>query len=548
MSIIDSHRPSSASERFRRIFSGTQSQIGRRKQPSPSTTPYQLIPGLGRELSISEIGQVAGKFGRYLRIFCEYVCPSAKFKTIFVESNETVDQSIEKVVSQLNSEGDRIHGQCALFEVIGRLPVNSKAINETGSVNDPGEVFSELSSRPLPLDANTLNIFSLTAPAQGLCRRLELRKQARAPMLPIPNRSRSRGDSRRSSPLRAVGPMIAPSSPYLLLIKGSRPDRDYIFHNFFNISQGGLDEVRMGTSEYDDIRLYPSPDARIHRENIIVNGNGFVDSKSPIRFMAKHLQGNGKSKSIWLSVISTYNAAQPDCPLMISLNWETLTDSNIFPVSRCLEPGDILRIDSTNLVYVFIYKDSDTVPEHRLSLGFLTLPQLPPGKPPIGQNGNRSAARTARIDALVRKTSTTSNHGVGSSSVFPKPSNVDVVIGTLFPRTHFKNGNSNWGETGGILPDVGVAAGCFAHLLRSVVKYGVESAGQNYVTHISEDELLREISQSLSKELEKLNKVSTDFLVLFTTFLIRVLTETIFDFYIKVNYILFIFTNIEFKI
>ena len=506
--MIDSHRPSSTSERFRRIFSGPQMQVGRRKQPSPTSVPSQAIPGQGRELSISEISQVAGKTGRYLRIFCEYVCPSAKFKTVFVETNETVNQCVEKVVTQLRSEADSIPGQCDLYEVIGRLPVNSKAINETGSVNDPGEVFTELSSRPLPPDANMLDIFSLMAPAQGLCRRLELRKQASSPIFTFPIRTRNRGDIRIPSSQSVNVPMVAPSSPYLLLIKGSRPEHDYIIHNFSNIVHGRLGEVRMGTSQYDDIRLYLAPDAKTQRENIIINGKGYIDSKSPIHFTAKDLQGNGKSKSIWLSVHSTYNAVQPECPLMISLNWETLTDSNTLPVNRCLEPGDILRIDSSSLVYVFIYKDSETVPDHRLSLGFLTLPQLPNGKPPIGQNGNRSAARTARIDALVRRTSSSSNQSVNGFSVFPKPSKVDVVIGTLFPRTHNKNGTSNWGETGGILPDVGVAAGCFAHLLRSVVKHGVETGGQSYISHINEDELLREINQALWRELEKLNKVS----------------------------------------
>lgn len=510
MSLIDSRRSSTTSGKIRRIFHGSQSQIGHRKQSSPTIASHTL-PGLGRELSISEVGQLAGKTGRYLRVFCENVCPSAKFKTVFVQNDYTVSECIEKVVIQLSSEGNIIAGQVDLFEVIGRLPANSKAISESGTVNDPGEVFSELNSRPLPLEEKILNIFSLMAPAPGLCRRLELRKQLLSSPVSFPFRIRPRVQTTVDS-MDISSQLMAPQCPFLLLIKGSRPESDLLVHSFSDICQGKLSEMTMGTSAYNDIRLYLSPEARASRENININGEHHNGFKSPIRFIAKSHPASTDSKAIWLCISSTYNVIQPEYPLTVILNWEALTESNSFPINKSLEPGDILRIETSNLVYVFIFKDSKTVPEHNLPLGFLTLPQLPSvgGKPPTGQNGNRSAARTARIDALVRKTSSLSNRSVGGSSFLPSSSSVGVVVGNLFPRTSPKSGDSNWSEIGGILPDVEVAAGCFAHLLRSVVKHGLGTNGQNYVRHVNEDDVFQKINQTLSRELEKLNKVSRE--------------------------------------
>ncbi|VDM17679.1 unnamed protein product [Hydatigera taeniaeformis] len=508
MSLIDSRRSSTTSGKIRRIFHSSQSQIGHRKQSSPTIASHAL-PGLGRELSISEVGQLAGTTGRYLRIFCERVCPSAKFKTVFVQNDYTVSECIEKVVIQLSSEGDIVTSQVDLFEVIGRLPANSKAINESGTVNDPGEVFSELNSRPLPPEEKILNVFSLMAPAPGLCRRLELRKQLHPSSVSFPARIRPRIQNTVDSTVNSSR-LMAPQCPFLLLIKGSRPECDPLVHSFSDICRGKVSEITMGTSAYNDIRLYLSPEAKISRETVNLNGDHYNDFKSPIRFIAKNHPASTKSKAIWLCIYSTYNFIQPEYPITVILNWETLTDSNNFPINKSLEPGDIIRIETSNLVYVFIFKDSQTVPEHKLPLGFFTLPQLPSvgGKPPTGQNGNRSAARTARIDALVRKTSSLSSHSAGGSSFLPTFSSVGVVVGNLFPRTPPKSGDSNWSEMGGILPDVGVAAGCFAHLLRSVVKHGLGTNGQNYVKYINEDDLFREINQALSRELEKLNRVS----------------------------------------
>ncbi|KAL5107233.1 hypothetical protein TcWFU_000295 [Taenia crassiceps] len=513
MSLIDTHRSPSTSEKIRRIFHGSQSQIGHRKHSSPTIASHAL-PGLGRELSISEVGQLAGKTGRYLRVFCERVCPSAKFKTVFVQNDYTVSQCIEKVITQLSSEGNIFTNQVELFEVIGRLPANSKAINESGTVNDPGEVFSELSSRPLPPEERILNIFSLMAPAPGLCRRLELRNQLFSSSVSFQSRIRPRVQTTADS-IGVNSQLMAPQCPFLLLIKGSRPESDLLVHSFFDICRGELSEMTMGTSAYNDIRLYLSPEARVSREHINTNGDHYNSFKSPIRFIAKSHPVSVDSKAIWLCISSTYNATQPEYPLTVILNWETLTDSNSFPINKSLEPGDILRIETSNLVYVFIFKDSEMVPEHNLPLGFLTLPQLPSvgGKPPTGQNGNRSAARTARIDALVRKNSSLSNRSVGGSSFLPSPSSVGVVVENLFPRTSPKNGDSNWSEIGGTLPDVGVAAGCFAHLFRSVVKHGLATYGQKYAKHINEDEVLREINQTLSRELEKLNGLASQHLI-----------------------------------
>ncbi|VDD76814.1 unnamed protein product [Mesocestoides corti] len=531
MSVIDSNRPPSTSGRMRRIFSSSHSHIGRPKHTSPSPNAPSTIPGLGRELSISEIGQVAGKLGRYLRIFCERVCPSAKFKTVFIEQDDLVRQCVDKVVLQLFSEDSNVRGGCALFEVIGRLPAHSRAINDTGGVIDPGEVFTELHARPLPPFDKILNVFALMTPAPGLCRRLELRKQPRAssvspgtpekldvPLIPTqaptPPRTLNIPISGRPSPRMPPTPTTAPSSPHLLLVKGSRPEKDALVHNFSTIRRRGSEEVTMGTAEYDDIRLYLPPDVRISHENIIVNGNGHADVTSPIRFLSKTFHG-GKTKAIWICVSSGYNAIQPESPLTVVLNWETLTDASSLPINRCLEPGDVIRVESTVLSYVFIFKDSETVPEHKLTLGFLTLPQLPliGGKPPIGQNGSRSAARTARIDALVRKTSSCSSQSNSSTSAFPVASSVEFVVGILFPRTQAKSGDNNWGETGGVLPDVGVAAGCFAHLIRSIAKRGMELDGAAYAARANEDQVLREVNNSLTRELEKLQKLASQHLI-----------------------------------
>ncbi|CDS37562.1 multiple pdz domain protein [Echinococcus multilocularis] len=511
MSLIDLRRPSTGGK-IRRIFHGSQSQVGHRKQSSP-TIASQALPGLGRELSISEVGQLAGKTGRYLRIFCERVCPSAKFKTVFVQNDHTVGECIKRVVMQLSSEGSTVASQVDLFEVIGRLPANSKAISESGAVNDPGEVFSELNSRPLPPGENILNVFSLMAPAPGLCRRLELRTQPLSSAVTFPSRIRPKIHNTYDS-ISPSSQLMAPQCPFLLLIKGSRPKSDLLVHSFSNICQGKLSEMTMGTSAYNDIRLYLSPEAGVSRETMNINRDHYNDLRSPIRFIAKSHPVSAKSKAIRLCISSTYNVIQPEYPLTVILNWETLTDSNTFPITKSLEPGDILRIETSNLVYVFLFKDSETVAEHNLSLGFLTLPQLPSagGKPPTGQNGSRSAARTARIDALVRKNSNLSNHSVGGPSILPTPSSLGVVVGTLFPRTSPKSGDSNWSEIGGILPDVGVAAGCFAHLLRSVVRHGLGTNGQNYVKHFNEDDLFREIKQALSMELEKLNRLASQHL------------------------------------
>ncbi|KAM7542843.1 hypothetical protein Aperf_G00000016617 [Anoplocephala perfoliata] len=492
MSVIETRRSASATAKLRRLFSASSSQVGGQKRSSPIVIP-KCIPGQGRELSISEIDQDSRKIGRYIRFFCDRVCPSAIFKTVSVQKADTVGQCIAKVLVQLEKEGENISDACTLYEVIGRLPPNSRAINEANTVVDPGETFTELSAHPLPLNANLLDVFSLTAPASGLCRRLELRLQTSSPQPIMASPSQLGQMSSRN-----VGnSCIAPNCPFLLLLKGSRPECDLIIHPLSSIFPGNLREITMGTSEHDNIRLNLSPEAKNTRENVIVDAKGYTSSKTAIRFTAKSLAGTSRRKSIWMSVVSTYNAVQPGSPLMIALNWETLTDTSSFPVNRCLEPGDILRIEAPNLIYIFIYKDSETVPEHKLSLGFLTLPQLPSSgsKPPTGQNGSRSAARTARIDAQVRKASNSGN----PDNPLPDASNIESIIGVLFPRPSYRSKDPNWGEIGGILPDVGVAAGCFAHLLRSVVKRGVET-GSN------EDDVIKNISHALSRELEKLNK------------------------------------------
>lgn len=503
MSVIDTRRPPSATGRIKRIFSSSQSQLGTRKQVSPITVAKSL-PGQGRELSISEIDQIAGKSGRYIRVYCGRVCPSAIFKTIFIQNDETVASCVTKLLILLDKEGEHVTDMCTLFEVIGRLPANSKAINAENVVVDPGEVFTELSARPLPTNSNLMEVFSLMAPAPGLCRRLELRKSSTTHSHSIESpvgqsRSRSASLLGQASPRTFGNAFVAPYCPYLLLIKGSRPEQDLIIHSFYNICRAKIKELTMGTSDRDDIRLHLWPNARSTRGSNGMNGNGYSGPKAPIRFESKSLPGSTKSKSIWMSVNSTFNAIQPDSPLTITLNWETLTDSYSFPVNRCLEPGDILRVESQNLTYVFIYKDSETVPEHKLSLGFLTLPQIPSTKPPIGVNGSRSAARTARIDAIARRSSSSSNIG-GGSTVFPSIGDIEPVIEVLFPRISTRERDSNWGENGGILPDVGISAGCFAHLLRSVAKAGMDS-------NTNEDDLFRELNHALTRELDKLNKV-----------------------------------------
>ncbi|VDO06328.1 unnamed protein product [Rodentolepis nana] len=495
MSVIDTRRPPSATGRLKRIFSSSQSQAGLGKKNPPITVP-QSIPGQGRELSITELEPLPGKIGRYIRVYCGSVCPSAIFKTVFVHNDDTVASCVAKVLILLEKEGEHVMDMCTLYEVIGRLPANSKAIDGANVVIDPGETFTELSARSLPTNITLMDVFSLMAPAPGLCRRLELRKYPSSP----PNGSDSpilqqRGKNasllKRASSRTSGNGCVAPHCPFLLLLKGSRPEHDQILQSFHSIRWEKSSLITMGTSERDDIRLYPWPEAQNSRGNVSANGNGHSILKSPIIFEAR-------TKSIWMSVVSPFNAIQPDNPLTITLNWETLTDSSSFPVNRCLEPGDILRVESQNLTYVFIYKDPGTVPEHKLSLGFLTLPQIPSTKPPTGVNGSRSAARTARIDALVRRNSNSSN--AGGTNVFPNVADVESVIGVLFPRLSNRSKYPNWGENGGILPDVGVSAGCSAHLLRSLVKYGADT-GANV------DDVTKEISQTLTRELENLNKV-----------------------------------------
>nr|CDS26113.1 multiple pdz domain protein [Hymenolepis microstoma] len=518
MSVIDTRRPPSATGRLKRIFSTSQSQAGLGKKNPPVTIP-QSIPGQGRELSITELDPLPGKTGRYIRVYCGSVCPSAIFKTVFVQNDDTVASCVAKVLILLEKEGEHVVDMCTLYEVIGRLPANSQAITEANVVIDPGETFTELSARSLPTNIILMEVFSLMAPAPGLCRRLELRKCPSSPSNGsdssiIQHRARSASLLKKASSRTAGNGCVAPYCPFLLLLKGSRPEQDLIIQSFYSICREKSSAITMGTSERDDIRLFPWPEARNGRENFNANENGYSTSKAPIRFEAR-------TKSIWMSVVSTYNAIQPDNPLTITLNWETLTDSCSFPVNRCLEPGDILRVESHNLTYVFIYKDSDTVPEHKLSLGFLTLPQIPSTKPPTGVNGSRSAARTARIDALVRRNSNSSN--AGGSNVFPNVADVESVIGVLFPRLSNQSKYPSWGENGGILPDVGISAGCMAHLLRSLVKYGAD-------TGINVDDVTKEICHTLTRELENLNKLASQHLIpaiweaAFCTYLAKYLT------------------------
>lgn len=525
MSIIDSQRPASLSRGLKKLFSGSHSQIGgtRKHQQSSTSVAHAplTMPGLGHELSLPMIGLFDGKRGRHLRIFCESVCSSAKFKTVFISTDDKVQDCIQKVMAQASSTAcSTSHSGCILVEVVGNLPSKSQAFGNTDEISDPAVEFNECSSRELKPSDNMLHVFAYMVPAPGLYRRLELRKQTRTPSVPprtlnsplterrTPIRSNSSCNSSRRSPRMLKAPMVAPFCPYILLVKGSRPEKDMLLHNFSGILRSNKNILTMGTAESDDIRLYLSPDSRnVHQSA----ENGAVDT-APIRLMAL-MDEASKKKEIWLQVASGYNAIQPKYPLSVTLNLDNLTSHASLPTSKCLEPGDILRVEGHHLHYVFIFKDSETVPEHKLSLGLLSLPQMPviEGRPPSGQNGKRSASRTARIDALVRKNSVQSSSQspdtTGAAEGLPSVNCVELLVRLLFPKTVSRR--REWGEKGGTLPDVGVASGCFAHLVRSIVRHGVEWGGTTYAAHAAtDDELLREVLAVFKRELEGLSRVS----------------------------------------
>ncbi|VDN14703.1 unnamed protein product [Dibothriocephalus latus] len=490
MSVIDHQRPQSASRRNKLHFFTLRSSKNSRSSERPSI--FNVFPDTETELSLVDLNKSNDADGRCLRIFCEKIKEGTCFKTICIKDTTTVGECIDDL-THLIFEPSEIHKlmnpeSLVMFEAVGRIKQNPG----TASQSSAGELlvnteFTEVSSHPLVPNQRVMDVFSLMKPASGLSRRLELRPKqppARTPtaiksdrlspettyfgqdgITPLPHSNGADMSPDIHLLRNKYFPTKLANQPHLLLLKGSRPERDSLMHDLSPLFNGSKVKLSIGLSSKDDIRLYLPPGSNRNK-----SGTG---TASPVSLCIREV---GTRKSLCLVIPTQWNLPQCGDVITVFHNWFDVSRET--PVERYLQPGDILRLEARQLAYIFLFKDPSSIPEHELKLGFLSLPP----------------------------TSSVSESLIGT----PSSNRVNHVLQMLFPD----GDGAGWMTDGSVtfimtkpwpgLPNVTVAAACYAHLTRStVIAYAAAHRSEKQVQRTLEY-LLGAVGSTLTNEIDAL--------------------------------------------
>ncbi|BHF67836.1 motor activity [Sparganum proliferum] len=550
MSIIDHQRHSSASGRNKRPFFSLRS---RNSKSSERPFIFNALPNIEKELSLADLEKSNEADGRCLRIFCEKVKEGSYFKTLFVRDNTTVGECISALVHLIfePSECNQLVNpeSLVMFETVGRIRPNTEtaADQKRAGQSIAYTEFTEVGSHALAPSQRVIEVFSLMTPAPGLSRRLELRpKQPPARHSTAPKTDRlssemtSFGQGRLSPSPHPNGTDRSPDvqllrnryssttlahQPHLLLLKGSRPERDALVHDVSPLFSGSKDKLSIGLSSKEDIRLYLAPGSKRSKSGSV--------AASPASLCVRDA---GKRKVLCLVISAQWKL--PQSAEVITVFHNRLDVSKEIPLERHLQPGDILRFEASELAYIFLFKDPSSVPEHELKLAFLSTPPVTPATPsPIATpNSNRSALRTARISASrdsktgdrlppQRTSSSTSSSATANttgscpaSEVFPSNDSVNPVL-----RMLFADSGSEWANEDCVtfimpkpwtgFPNVAVAAACYAHFTRSAaIAYAATLSSERH-TQRALEQLLGTVGSTLTNEIDALESVTTKHLV-----------------------------------
>uniref|UniRef100_A0A0X3PT65 PDZ domain-containing protein n=1 Tax=Schistocephalus solidus TaxID=70667 RepID=A0A0X3PT65_SCHSO len=551
MSVIDHPRQASASRRNMRHFFTLRSS--RNAKSSERSSIFNAFPNIETELSLADLDKSNGTGGRCLRIFCEKVKEGTYFKTISIKDTTTVSECIAALIHLIFEPPEQhrlVNPESLLmFEAVGRIKPSMETAGEM-SARRPSVCteFMEVSSRPLVPSQRVMEVFSLMIPASGLSRRLELR-----PKQPPARRSSASKSNRLSSETTYFGqdgtsssphsngmdmpldvnilhnkkpPPTLAHQPHLLLLKGSRPERDSLVHDLSPLFSGSRGKLSIGFSSKDDIRLYLAPGSNKSKSD--------TATASPLNLCIRDV---GTRKSLYLVSPSQWKLPQTGDVIQVFHNW--IEVSREIPLESYLQPGDILRFEAKGLAYIFLFKDASSVPEHELKLGFLsTPPATPPSASPISTpSSNRSALRTARISAsrdaktvdrhpahhtpFSSSSTLNSKNSAGScppEGVFPSTDSVNPVLRMLFPNSgpglatdDFVTFITPKPWTG--LPNVTVASACYAHLTRSTATACAAARSSEKQLYLTLEHLLDTVGRTLTNEIDDLESVTMKHLV-----------------------------------
>ncbi|GAA28323.2 multiple PDZ domain protein [Clonorchis sinensis] len=381
------------------------------------------------ELSYESVATKDGGSLIFLRVYCERVRRGDHFKTVRVYNSTTAEKCIRDLIETYYIKfGDPSMYQ--LYEVMGSI---SQAVGVKTDTGD-GLLFQEVKVRKIEPHETVQEIFSTIHPGTGLTRRIELRvggsktggsrysvgsSQDNLPRItdePSLRRSLTPGSARLtfrdSRTKRKSNVEHSPGGPYLLLLRGTDPSNDVLFHDLGSLIYGEnhSNEKTVGFHPSADIRLFCAPNITCSPERLQIIAK-LVGEDIPLTVDGPSIL----SGAVYLESASS-NKNNGSSPLLtpISINNEILTGPDDFQFERrMLHPGDFIYFGSSKQGYVFLFKDPRWIPDYRLELALTSTVYDAGAETPQrcgtlgslyrGRNSDRSSDTDSSLSASLRQ-------------------------------------------------------------------------------------------------------------------------------------------------